>query len=630
MASGFSGDAVRQINRLFRDGTAAGLTDGQLIERFTTRRPEVAEIAFETLVNRHGPMVLRVVKGILRDPHDVEDAFQATFLVLVKKAHTIGEREQLSAWLYGVAHRVALKARGVAARRNRREGGVIDDPPADPAEGPWLDLRPILHEELNRLPDKYKKPVILCHLQGLTHAEAAQELAWPVGTVSVRLTRARKLLKDRLTRRGLTVTATLWAVGLGAEGVSAAAVSPTLIQSTTKAALAASMGKLVAAGTMSAGAITLTKRTLTMMLMSRLKWIVAPLAFGVGAAGGVVVNQQIQIRSAEAQAKAAEAQAKKALAAAEEVKPPAEPEIKPQANTARPARLTLPPIPPSPFGMDDLPPEPSNQPPAEPEPPPKIEPPLAVRDGEVVLDPPPGYFDLPAPHKNDGTDPPIIKVGQVLQVEVLEALPGRPINGDRVVRPDGTISLGFYGDLRVAGLNRHQAKLKLIEHMREFLKDEPLGLVSEDWQGNYKVIPPVQSSRVFIDESLNYAPASREKIGAPQVRSSSISLEDQIKSGRIDVLEGYLHRIVKDLNEVRDEIKSPKPQKRLVDDGILAPEVLKEIVENGRREDLTVRLGGLEGRLYRVLKALEDLKDQVRPLEKGVAPPADPAAKPPG
>ncbi len=313
MASGYPGDAVRQINRLFRDGTAAALTDGQLLERFATRRPEAAEAAFEALVSRHGPMVLRVARGVLRDPHDVEDAFQATFLVLVRKAHAIGERELLGPWLYGVAHRVALKARGVAAKRNKREGGAFDDPPADVTEGPWLDLRPILHEELNRLPEKYRKPVVLCHLQGLTHAEAAQELAWPVGTVSVRLARARKLLKERLTRRGLTVTATLWAAGLTLEGASGA-VPESLIRSTAKAALQASAGKILAAGTISAGSAALTKRTLTMMLASRLKWLIVPIALGLGAAGGVVGNRQMMIRSMQAQAetaRAAEAEARK-------------------------------------------------------------------------------------------------------------------------------------------------------------------------------------------------------------------------------------------------------------------------------------------------------------------------------
>ena len=119
-----AGEAIHhQVNRLFGPGTVGALTDGQLLERFTTRRGDAAESAFEGLVARHGPMVLRVCRALLRDPHDADDAFQATFLVLARRAGAIGERELLGPWLYGVARRVALKARGVAARRRRREGG---------------------------------------------------------------------------------------------------------------------------------------------------------------------------------------------------------------------------------------------------------------------------------------------------------------------------------------------------------------------------------------------------------------------------------------------------------------------------------------------------------------------------
>jgi RNA polymerase sigma factor (sigma-70 family) len=522
MASGFSGDAVRQINRLFRDGTASGLTDGQLIERFTTRKAEAAEIAFETLVNRHGPMVLRVIRGLLRDPRDVEDAFQATFLVLVKKAHAIGERDLLGPWLYGVARRVALKARKVAAKRNQREGGLIDDPPGEPTESPWLDLRPILHEELSRLPDKYKKPVILCHLQGLTHAEAAQELAWPVGTVSVRLTRARKLLKDRLTRRGLSTTANLWPIGLLAEGASAI-VPQTWIQTTTKAAIALAIGKKLAAGTISAGAITLTKRTLTMMLVNRLKWLAIPLSLAIGAAGGMVVNQQIQIRSADPKAKTDLAKAEAAKPLNNEDPPPANP---------------APPLQESPFGT-----------PGEP---------MQTPDAMPDFQPPPGYFDLPAPNKNDGTDPPIIKPGQVLQIEVLEALPGRPISGDRVVRPDGTISLGFYGDLRVAGLNRDQAKVKLIEHLREYITDEVLGLVTLDFNNKSLPIPPIKSNRVMVDDSPNYFPGGPDQ--APRPRVTTFNRDDPASNARINQLEEKLDRVLKELEALRGVSRPAQPE----------------------------------------------------------------------
>ena len=466
MASGQPGEASRQINRLFRDGTNAALTDGQLLERFAARRPEAAESAFEALVGRHGPMVLRVCRGVLRDAHDVEDAFQATFLVLVKKAHAIGERELLAPWLYGVAHRVALKARGVAARRNQREGGTLDDPPGDAAEGPWLDLRPMLHEELNRLPEKYRKPVVLCHLQGLTHSEAAQELAWPVGTVSVRLARARKLLKERLTRRGLAVTASLWAAGLMAEGASAA-VPEALIRSTARAAQSFATGKTLAAGVVSAAALTLTRSTLTMMFLSRLMWIAAPLLLGTATAGALFRPQVAPVA-----------------------------QVPPRA-TAEPPRATAPP-------EVDLP------------------------AGRKALDPvPPGFFDVSALATKDKSGPSVIQPGRTLAVEVLEALPGRPITGERLVRSDGTISLGFYGDLHVAGRNRKEIKVKLIEHLRKYLDDEVLGLMAEESDGKIKVIPPLDSNRVFVDDSnpsnlFSQRSQSNKQVGPSDVNAGQI------------------------------------------------------------------------------------------------------------
>ena len=469
MASGHPGDAVRQINRLFRDGTAAGLTDGQLLERFTTRRAEAAEAAFEALVGRHGPMVLRVCRGVLRDPHDVEDAFQATFLVLVKKAHAIGERDLLAPWLYGVARRVALKARGVVARRNRREGGIVDDPPADVAEGPWLDLRPMLHEELDRLPEKYRKPVVLCHLQGLTHAEAARELAWPVGTVSVRLARARKLLKERLGRRGLTVTASVGFAGLTLEGASAA-VPESLIRSTARAALGASTGQILAAGTISAGASQLAKRTLTTMLMTRLKWLVIPLALGLGAAGGAVGMRTISAK----------------LEAEDETES------------------------------------------------------ISRRELETL---PPGFFDVAPLASKDESGPAPVQKGQILIIEALEALPGRPITGERIVRPDGTIGLGFYGDVQVAGLNRNQIKVKVIEHLRKYINDAVLGLMRVDPDnGKITTIAPMNSDRIFIDDASDLF---------DQRTAKRAQNEAKALNGRIDELDGKLDRVLKELERPR-------------------------------------------------------------------------------
>ena len=178
-----------------------------------------AEAAFEALVARHGPMVLGVCRRALADPDDVEDAFQATFLVLVRRARSVRVGDSLGRWLYGVARRVAAKARArserarAAVRTARRSSRSPRSRPADRVE-----LLAALDEEVSRLPEKYRAPVVLCHLEGLSHAEAAARLRWPVGTVSGRLSRARDLLRDRLVRRGLAPTAGSMVALLAADG----------------------------------------------------------------------------------------------------------------------------------------------------------------------------------------------------------------------------------------------------------------------------------------------------------------------------------------------------------------------------------------------------------------------------
>ena len=179
----------------------SNLTDGQLVERFLTRHGEAAEAAFEALIDRHGSMVLRVCRTQLGDPHDVEDSFQATFLVFVRKASSIRKRDSLASWFYGVAHKVSARARANAARRRsyeRRAGQRVNEAPS---EGERRDLEALLHQEIGRLSAKYRTPIVLCYLEGLTHERAAEQLGWPVGTVRGRLARARGLLRARLTRR---------------------------------------------------------------------------------------------------------------------------------------------------------------------------------------------------------------------------------------------------------------------------------------------------------------------------------------------------------------------------------------------------------------------------------------------
>ena len=174
------GAALRQINRLFADGVVAGLSDAQLLERFLAHGDAGA---FEALVGRHGPMVLSVCRAILRDPNDAEDAFQATFLVLVKKAGTIRGRDALAGWLHRVAHRVAIQANVAAARRRRLERQAGQMAVATSTNGPAAsdELLPALHEEIARLPEKYRLAVVLCDLEGMTQAQAAGQLHWSDG-----------------------------------------------------------------------------------------------------------------------------------------------------------------------------------------------------------------------------------------------------------------------------------------------------------------------------------------------------------------------------------------------------------------------------------------------------------------
>jgi RNA polymerase sigma factor (sigma-70 family) len=176
-------------------------TDSQLLKRFARQQDEAA---FAALVKRHGPMVLAVCRRILRDAHDADDAFQATFLVLVRKAPVIARPELLGNWLYGVAYRVAVKARIIAARRSERERQVpamtLSDPLSDVT---GRELRAVLDAELSRLPEKYRAPLVLCYLEGKTNEQAARLLGWPIGSISGRLARARELLRERLLSRGL-------------------------------------------------------------------------------------------------------------------------------------------------------------------------------------------------------------------------------------------------------------------------------------------------------------------------------------------------------------------------------------------------------------------------------------------
>jgi RNA polymerase sigma factor (sigma-70 family) len=260
---------LNQASRAATLGGVSALTDAQLLDRFLTARDETA---FEVLVRRHGPMVLGVCRRITGNHEDAEDAFQAVFLVLSRKAASVTPRDAVGNWLYGVACRTALKARGKMARRRSREKQVEKMP--ERTIEPETDghaLQQVLDLELSRLPDKYRAAVVLCELQGRSRREAARMLKLPEGTLSSRLAKARKLLAERLTRRGLVLSAAALAAALSASSTQAAIPSGLLV-STVKAA---SLDAAGLSGFASAKALALTEGVLTEMFLSKLKTIAA-------------------------------------------------------------------------------------------------------------------------------------------------------------------------------------------------------------------------------------------------------------------------------------------------------------------------------------------------------------------
>lgn len=236
-------------------------------------------------------MVLGVCRRVLVDADESDDAFQATFLVLVRRAGSISKPELLGNWLYGVAYRVASKARAAGLKRQAKER-LADVKTTEAADEPqWRELSPVLDEELQRLPEKYRVPLVLCYLEGKTYTEAAQLLELAEGTVSGRLARARELLRHRLTRRGVTLSSTVLAQ-LVVQHATTAAVSATLMQTTLQASVAFAAGKALT-GTISTLTVSLTSEILQAMFLAKAKvvlgWVLAAIAL-VGGTGFVVHN----------------------------------------------------------------------------------------------------------------------------------------------------------------------------------------------------------------------------------------------------------------------------------------------------------------------------------------------------
>lgn len=275
---------LQQVRTAALTRDAAGVPDETLLQWYVGGRDEGA---FAALVRRHGPMVLGVCRRVLADRQAAEDAFQATFLVLIRKAGSLARGSSLGPWLYGVAFNVARKARSVAARRQAREKQVADLPERASAV-PRSDVReclPLLDQELSRLPDKYRLPIVLCDLQGKAHREVGELLGWPVGTVSGRLARGRALLARRLTRQGVGLSAGTLAVVLASQTV--AAIPAAVTSSMLRAAALVAAGR-VGPGVITTSVATLVEGALQSMLFARLKTAVVVMALGAGLAWGLL------------------------------------------------------------------------------------------------------------------------------------------------------------------------------------------------------------------------------------------------------------------------------------------------------------------------------------------------------
>ncbi|WP_169973724.1 sigma-70 family RNA polymerase sigma factor [Tautonia rosea] len=546
MSRRLSGDVIRQIGVIFRGGTVVGLGDEELLERFVDRDDRaVAEAAFQAIVTRHGPMVLSVCRRSLSDPADAEDAFQATFLVLARKARSVRVRDgSLGPWLRGVARKVARKAHCQAMRRPDGRGSIVPEVvstasgPIEAAES--RERAVLLRNEVARLPEHYRQAVELCHLEGQSIDEAAAALGRPSGTIKVRLARARALLRVRLSRRGLSPDPL--------PVVPAALIARTVRVVAVDTFRSAGVAGLGAFG--SGAVVTLAEGAITMMAWAKVQGAgVALLSLGVtvAAVGGLtagggdgelgdavavpqgtgqpagvspVDGNKIPPRDAAFVADQIEfrkellAEVQKNLQLLERSKRLGELEIESleiqirdleeELNDLQKAeREAMPPagqgdgpfdLPPerSPFDEDDVKPEIGAR--RNPE---------ADRE-KGRLPEPPEWVSPEAPRKwerSENAAPEyVVEPPDLLRVEVLEALPGRPITGERLVQPDGRVSLEFYGELYVEGLTVPEIKEKVVLHLRRFLSDDSLGLIEFNPRtSEYVMIHPRDTNRVFVD-----------------------------------------------------------------------------------------------------------------------------------
>jgi RNA polymerase sigma factor (sigma-70 family) len=282
MATAQMDTVIRHLRRTVLRQDGAGWTDGQLLASFIDQKDEAA---FEALVRRHGRMVFGVCRRVLGNHHDAEDAFQATFLVLARKASSVRPRERVANWLHGVASRTAMKAKTMTAKRRGREKQVTEMPEPEAAQhDQWLGLQPLLDQELNGLPENYRLAILFCDLEGKTIKEAAQQLGWPQGSLAGRLARGRKLLAKRLTNRGVVLSAGSL-VAVVSQNVASAGVPTSLMSSTVKAATMIAAGQATVAGVVPAKVAALTEGVLKAMLFAKLSITTALVVVGMLAIG---------------------------------------------------------------------------------------------------------------------------------------------------------------------------------------------------------------------------------------------------------------------------------------------------------------------------------------------------------
>ena len=549
--------ASRNLHESFRQlwehGTLRGLTSEELLNRFVMRGDEQA---FASLVTQFGPMVYTVCRSVLQDEHAAADAFQATFLLLARKAGSVRSGSSVGSWLHRTARRVAIRSarRTVGQPRHSSLDELNHDPPAH-LIGHALepDLVRLIHEEVDRLPATQRAAVVACDLEGLTHQQAADQLRWPLGTVKGRLFRAHRTLQTKLSRRGITALALPLPTG--------GSIPYSLVQSTAHLAATAALGSFKKSLVPASVAALVTGE----IHMSWLKTAVLSgclLAAGTGLTAGAM---KLANGPSDQPVRAGEALGDDSL---NQEAPPAG-NTPAQSNGDNQASNPMPLL------------TPENRQ--------KLEKELqTLRDSlelsknalqfetkmfemrearlieaeKAVLEmrdqistkqtlnakpgEPQGQIDdddlrkLKAlenirneaieEHDNDqrrmmversrhlerlhdqesalleqlsapSTEPRRIRPGDKLVIEVLEALPGRPITGERLVRSDGTVGLFFYGDVRIAGLNRYQAKAAIIRHLRKYLSDETLGLAVVDDQGKKLTVAPEDSAAVVVDDT---------------------------------------------------------------------------------------------------------------------------------